>query len=245
MIHRHRSLAVFSSLAALFAATPSHAQQVAAPTEATRSVEQTPSPAAQERARRVDALRSACRDARRPDWFGVAAVPVFAVSGIALAAWSFATPPTQRTNLTTFAGALGPGLVLGAIGIPFGRGWVGAIDPLRNACSTVLDREASESELLAADGFMRAYGQPGSPALAIIIASATALVGGGIAIAFAIDNRDLVQATGGIAAFVLAGWGLVSPTPNLVAARRYVSGGYAPQLALGFTGNGLSLGGAF
>lgn len=240
-------LGLFASLCATLAPTVASAQQASPVTEATLPVEQSPSPAARERARRLGSLRAACRDARRPDWFGIAAVPVFGASGIALAAWSFTTPATQRTNVTTFFGALGPGLVLGAIGVPFGRGWIGAIDPLRNACSALLERDGTESELLAADGFMRAFGQPASPVLPIIVGSATALVGGGIALAFAIDNRDLVQATGGIAAFVLAGWALVPPTPNLVAARRYVEGRYtpAPQVALWFTGNGLAAGGVF
>ncbi|MBL8677697.1 MAG: hypothetical protein JNK05_00910 [Myxococcales bacterium] len=234
-------------LGANLVSTQAFAQQTSAPTEATLPVEQTPSPAERERARRLGSLRAACRDARRPDWFGIAAVPVFAASGVALAAWSFTTPATQRTNATVFFGALGPGLVLGAIGVPFGRGWIGAIDPLRNACSTLLERDGTESELLAAEGFMRAFGQPASPVLPIIVGSATALVGGGIALAFAIDNRDLVQAMGGIAAFVVAGWALVPPTPNLVAARGFVSGRYtpAPHVALAFTGNGLAAAGAF
>ena len=86
---------------------------------------------------------------------------------------------------------------------------------------------------------------PASPVLPIILGVATAAVGGATAAAFALDNRDLVQAMGGIAAFVIAGWGLVPPTPNVSAARAYASGRYVPDVSVAFTGNGLAVGGAF
>lgn len=225
-------------------------QPMAAPamaaTEATRSVEQTPSPAVRERTRRINSVRAACRDTRRVDAFGVVAVPVFAISGLSLSVLAFTTPPAERTNVTAFMGSLGPGLVLGAIGVPFGRGWIGAIDPLRNGCDRVLaNGETDEADLVGTEGLLRAFGAPASPVLPIIVGVATVAVGAGTAAAFALDNRDLVQAMGGIAAFVVAGWALVPPTPNLQGARGYVSGRFVQDVSVGFTGTGLSVGGRF
>jgi hypothetical protein len=246
-----RALAAIAlSSATLFAPTlfaQTSPATVAAPvTEATRPVEQTPSPTARERSRRLSTARAACRDTRRVDVFGVVAVPVLGISGVALSAVSFTTPAAQRTNTTVFMGSLGPGLVLAAIGVPFGRGWIGAVDPLRNGCDRVLgDAEPSEADLAATEGLLRAFGGPASPVLPIILGVATAAVGGATAAAFALDNRDLVQAMGGIAAFVIAGWGLVPPTPNVSAARAYASGRYVPDVSVAFTGNGLAVGGRF
>ncbi|MFO0561056.1 MAG: hypothetical protein U0269_23760 [Polyangiales bacterium] len=228
-------------------AQPTTTAVASTPTEATRPIEQTPSPAARARASRLHSVRSACRDTRRADVFGIVTVPIFAASGIALSAVAFTTPSAERTNGTAFMGSLGPGLVLAAIGVPFGRGWIGAVDPLRNGCDSVsANDDPQEADLVGTEGLLRAFGGPASPVLPIIVGVATAAVGGATAAAFALNNRDLVQAMGGIAAFVIAGWALVPPTPNLSAARRYTSGGYAlSNVSVAFTGNGLSLGGAF
>jgi hypothetical protein len=192
-------------------------------------------------------MRSACEESARADLFGIATVPLFAASGIALSAVAFTTPSTERTNATAFMGSLGPGLVLAAIGVPFGRGWIGTVDPLRNACNRLsANTELQEADLVGTEGLLRALAGPASPVLPIIVSTATIAVGGATVAAFALDHRDLVQAMGGIAAFVIAGWALVPPTPNLRAARRYTSGAYAlSNVSVTFTGNGLALGAAF
>jgi hypothetical protein len=206
-----------------------------------------PTPSIPRRSARLAAARAACRDARGTDVFGVAAVPVLAVAGVSLAVVGFTTPEAQRNATTSFLNAFAPGLVLGAVGVPLGRGWIGAVDPLHAACDALVDHaEPSDADLLSTEGLLSAFGGPASPVLPILMASATAAVGGGLAAAFLIPNRDLAQAMGGIGAAVVAGWALVPATPNLRAARRHTLGAYAPSVTgVAWTGAGLSLAGAF
>jgi hypothetical protein len=218
-----------------------------AETTATRSVEETPSPALERRAQRLTAARAACRDARAIDAFGVAAVPVLAVAGVSLSIVGFTTPEANRNATTSFLNAFAPGLVLGAIGVPLGRGWIGAVDPLHNACDTVLGHESpSDADILGVEGLLHAFGGPSSPVMPILMASATVAVGGGLTAAFVLPNKDLAQAMGGIAAAVVAGWALVPLTPNLRASQRYTTGRYGiVPTAISFTGQGLTVGGTF
>jgi hypothetical protein len=199
------------------------------------------------RAGRLSAARAACREARSTDVVGVATVPILAVAGVSLAVVGFTTPEAQRNATTSFLNAFAPGLVLGAVGVPLGRGWIGAVDPLHAACDTLLDHERpSDADLLSTEGLLRAFGGPASPVLPILMASATAAVGGGLAAAFLIPNRDLAQAMGGIGAAVVAGWALVPSTPNLRAARRHTLGAYAPTVtSVAMTNNSVSFAGTF
>ncbi len=198
-------------------------------TAATQPVEAAPS-AAELRDDRLRAVRDACRAARGTDVLGIIATPTLAIAGVSLAAIGFTTPPPQRGPDTFFLNAFGPGLVLGAIGVPLGRGWISAGDPMRVACDGVLTHtNVSDSDLLALEGLLHAYGASASPLLTILLAAATVATGGGVALAFALQNRDLAQAMGGISAAVVAGWAIVPPTPSQRATVRYHRGGFAPQ----------------
>jgi hypothetical protein len=231
------------------AAQAATTESQSATTEATRSVEQTPAPSLARRAERLRVARAACRDSRRVDAFGVAAIPVLAVAGVSLSIVGFTTPDTPerpRGPTTFFLNAFAPGLVLGAIGVPLGRGWLGGVDPLHTACDTVLDHEdPSDADIVTTEGMLRAYGGPPSIVLPVLMGSATVAVAGGLTAAFLLPNRDLAQAMGGIAAAVVAGWALVPPTPNASAARGFVRGRDGASTRVAFNGSGLSLFGSF
>ncbi|MDP3274487.1 MAG: hypothetical protein Q8Q09_04780 [Deltaproteobacteria bacterium] len=198
----------------------------------------------------VRRAQQACREMQRADVFGYVALPTLAVTGIALSIVGFTTPTPQRTSTTFFLNAFGPGLVLGAIGVPLTRGWIGSVDPLPAACRTLLQAGAPSAEQrILVDALLRANGAPGSPALAILLGAATALVTGGVVLALVLDNRDLAQAMGGIGAAVVAGWSIVPVIPQAAAARQYRANSPEIRLSLAVDPHrqsyGLGLVGAF
>lgn len=215
-------------------ATATATTTVTAPTDipatsATVPVERAVAVEAVGRDRRLRAVRDACRAARGVDVLGIVATPTLAIAGVSLAYVGFTTPPPERTPTTFFLNAFGPGLVLGAIGVPLGRGMISAGDPMRHACNDVLEHSTvEERDLLALEGLIHAYGASASPLLMILLGAATAATAGGVALAFALQNRDLAQAMGGIAAAVVAGWAIVPPTPAQRATVRYYRGEFNP-----------------
>lgn len=176
------------------------------------------------RVERLFKVRTTCREARAFDWVGLSGMVVLAGAGVATTAVSFATPSSQRTLTTSFLGAMGPGLILGAVGVPLGRGWFGGTDPLRTSCDGLLG-EPDDATLLAGEGILHAYGAPPSLAVPLLLGGATLLTGGGIALGFALGNTELTQAMGGIAAAVATAWAVIPPTPPQLAARRYRASG--------------------
>lgn len=221
---------VSSSPTAVVPTGATSANQATLPTTAATTPVEATSSSDAEQAQRIRAVRSACRAARSLDILGIITTPALAVAGISLSVVGFTTPPAQRTVNTFFINSFGPGLVLGAIGVPLGRGMISAGDPMRTACTNILEhQQVQEGDLLAIEGLLRAYGASVSPLLMILLGAVTVATAGGVAGAFVSQNRDIAQAMGGIAAAVVAGWAIVPPTPAQRATVRYYRGEFLPS----------------
>ncbi len=221
---------VSSSPTAVVPTAATTANQATLPTTAATTPVEATSSSDAEQAQRIRAVRSACRAARSLDILGVVTTPALAIAGISLSVVGFTTPPAQRMVDTFFINSFGPGLVLGAIGVPLGRGMISAGDPMRTACTNILEhQQVQEGDLLAIEGLLRAYGASVSPLLMILLGAVTVATAGGVAGAFVSQNRDIAQAMGGIAAAVVAGWAIVPPTPAQRATVRYYRGEFLPS----------------
>ncbi len=181
----------------------------------------------------VEAVRRACRDVSGPDVTGWVTTGVLAVAGIAgVVAGSYYTPPPMMPTPVGIAYLRGisPGLILGAIGTPIGRGVFDAADPLRALCARLERAHAAHTEdprdAYALDGVLRVVGGPPGFVLPLMVGLATLGCIAASIVPFVINNPDIAGPIGGITAAAVAAWIVVPPTPRQTAARRYVTGGY-------------------
>lgn len=205
-------------------------------------------------------IRQRCNETNGVDWFAWISGAGLIALGASLAAWQLSVPPPERTSAGWYTVGIGPGLVLGGIGVPFGRGILRGMDPLATACRDVLRPHADGSAPDALDAEMatrllRASAQPTSVVLLVLLSAATAAVAGGAIAAIVTHNNELAQMTGGFSAAAVAGWFIVPPTPVHIAATRFVdesararaseSGPSGSSGASALDGWGLTIGASF
>jgi hypothetical protein len=210
-----------------------------------------------------EAIRRACRDAQSVDILGWTITGVLAATGASLvitgALYQLPSGQPKPVGLAYING-IGPGLILGAIGTPIGRGAFDLGDPLRALCST-MERNGrmhtdNPFDTFAADRVLRVAGAPPSIVLPLLIGFATAACLAFSIIPFVIHDPDLAGPAGGISAAAVAAWIVIPPTPRTIASRRYVAGEYfrggrrassAPTIMVGPFGPapGLSVVGTF
>lgn len=181
-----------------------------------------------------EAVRRACRDASGSDVIGWSITGVLAVGGIAGVVYGavYTPPPGTLTPVgIAYLRGISPGLILGAIGTPIGRGVFDAADPLRSLCARLeRDRDAHTEDprdAYAVDRVLRVVGASPGVALPLLVGLATLGCVVASIVPFVVENRDMAGPVGGISAAAVAAWIVVPPTPRQVAARRYVAGGYA------------------
>ncbi|MEI8258042.1 MAG: hypothetical protein WCJ30_20390, partial [Deltaproteobacteria bacterium] len=177
----------------------------------------------------AEAVRRACRDATGPDVIGWAITGALAAGGIAGVLYGAVyTPPHGELTPVGIAYLRGisPGLILGAIGTPIGRGVFDAGDPLRALCTRLeLDRVAHTEDardVYAVDRVLRVVGAPPGPALPLLVGLATLGCAVASIVPFVVQVPDMAGPVGGISAAAVAAWIVVPPTPRQAAARRYV-----------------------
>lgn len=209
-----------------------------------------------------DAIRTACRRADDPDIIGWTVAGVYAAAGISLTLYSalYQTPTGMQTPVgIAYMGGIGPGLILGAIGVPIARGIFTGDAVLRSVCARMMRnaREHTDNpyDTYTADRVLRTLGEPQGFVLPLLIGLATAACIGLTIIPFATNNSDLAGPMGGISAAAIAAWPVLPPTPRYRAARHYVHGDYSRHGPVGVTptvsfapmpqGAGVSLVGTF
>ena len=181
-----------------------------------------------------DVIRRACRDGDNIDWFTWTATGVYAATGISFVAYGavYQTPAGTQTPVgISYLRGIGPGLILGAIGVPIARGVFNMGDPLRSVCATMerngQQHRDNDYDTYAADRVLRVVGAPPSFVLPLLIGLATAACIGLSIVPFAINDQSIAGPAGGISAAAVAAWVVIPPTTRQSAARHYATGGYA------------------
>lgn len=191
-----------------------------------------------------EVVRRACRAARSVDAFAWTTSAVLGATGLGLTIYALSVNTTPIQAEIGFLRAFSPGLILGAIGIPFARGAVVPVeDAFRGLCGRVLARGGSvpddPRDTYAADAALRVNGGPTSHVITVLLAIATAGAIGGTVAALVLRSTDVAQVMGGIDGAAVAGWAFLVPTPGRTAALAYVEGrfngraaNYAPRVRL-------------
>lgn len=205
-------------------------------------------------AARLRAIRQRCIETNGVDWFAWISGGGLIAAGAALVVTQLVMiEPPRRTPLNWYGVGLGPGLILGGIGVPFARGILRGVDPLAAACRDVarggrLDGRPTDAlDAEQAARLLTSSAQPTSVTLIVLLSAASAAVAGAAIGAIVAGNNEIAQMTGGFSAAAITGWFIVPPTPVRIAATRFVTD-VATQPGVRTSANdgwGLTVSGAF